>query len=246
LLDNKILKSSCDNLEAALKKDGKSDIDANELYMELNFIQDFMPKENMGTIEILKFLKRHDSFPNTSILYRILLTIQVFQTQVGIKFPYTSIDMILFQTQVLHLQNKAYDLCINLIICMFLIHCNVCCIAIYSIISINIGPILAFGTGPQILSVGASAKRSRSMACSKAGGGGMLQVKRSRSTVCSGVGGSDVLRVKWSRSTACSRAGGGNVLRAKRSRSRAHSVGGGVLRVLAASKTSSARVVKIC
>jgi hypothetical protein len=66
LLDNKRLKSSCDNLEASLKKDLKYDIDANELYMELKFIQDFMPKENMGPIEILKFLKRHDSFPNTS------------------------------------------------------------------------------------------------------------------------------------------------------------------------------------
>jgi hypothetical protein len=79
-LDNKSLKSSCNNLEAALKKDRKSDIDANELYMELKFIQDFMPKENMGPIEILKFLKRHDSFPNTSIAYRILMIIQVFQT----------------------------------------------------------------------------------------------------------------------------------------------------------------------
>jgi hypothetical protein len=79
-LDNKSLKSSCNNLEAALKKDRKSDIDANELYMELKFIQDFMPKENMGPIEILKFLKQHDSFPNTSIAYRILMIIQVFQT----------------------------------------------------------------------------------------------------------------------------------------------------------------------
>jgi hypothetical protein len=92
--------------------------------MELKFIQDFMLKENMGHIEILKFLKRHDSFPNTSIAYRILLTIQVFQTQVGIKFPNTSIpntsiDMIPFQTQVFHPQNEAYDLCINLIIGMF-------------------------------------------------------------------------------------------------------------------------------
>jgi hypothetical protein len=82
LLDNESLKSSRDNLEAALKKDRKSDIDANELYMELKFIQDFMPKENMRPIEILKFLKRHDSFPNTSIAYRILLIIKVFQTQV--------------------------------------------------------------------------------------------------------------------------------------------------------------------
>jgi hypothetical protein len=36
-----------------------------------------MPKENMGPIEILKFLKRHDSFLNASIAYRILLTISV-------------------------------------------------------------------------------------------------------------------------------------------------------------------------
>jgi hypothetical protein len=57
LLENKSLKSSCDNLEAAIKKDGKSDIDANELYMELKFIQDFISKENMGPTEILKFLK---------------------------------------------------------------------------------------------------------------------------------------------------------------------------------------------
>jgi len=76
-LDNKSLQSSCDNLEAALKKDGKSDIDANELYMELKFLQDFMPKENMGPVEFLKFLKRHDSFPNASIAYRVLLTIPV-------------------------------------------------------------------------------------------------------------------------------------------------------------------------
>jgi hypothetical protein len=90
----------------------------------------------------------------------------------------------------------------------------------YSIISINIGPILAFGTGPQILPAGALAKRSRSPVCSGAGGGGMLQAKRSRSTVCSRTGGGGILRAKQSRSTACSEAGGGDVLWVKRSRSR--------------------------
>jgi hypothetical protein len=199
--------------------------------MELKFIQDFMPKENMGPNEILKFLKRRDSFPNTSIAYRILLTIQVFQTQVGIKFPNTSIGMLLFQTQVLHPQNEAYDFGINLIIGMFLIHCNVCSIAMYSIININIGPILAFGTGPRILLAGASAKRLRSTARSGAGGGGVLRPKQSRSTTCSRAGGDGVLRVKWSRSTACSGAGGGDVLWAKRSSGvkGTRSVGGGVL-----------------
>ena len=74
-LDSNNLKSSCDNLEAVLKRDGKSDIDANELYTELRFLQDFIPRENMGPLEILKFLKRHDCFPNAAIAYRILLTI---------------------------------------------------------------------------------------------------------------------------------------------------------------------------
>jgi hypothetical protein len=76
-LDNKDLKSSWDNLETDLKRDGKSDVDANELYMELKFLQEFMPKENMGPAKILKFIKRHESFPNASIGYRVLLTILV-------------------------------------------------------------------------------------------------------------------------------------------------------------------------
>ncbi|XP_066398375.1 uncharacterized protein [Miscanthus floridulus] len=76
-LDDTSLKSSCDNLGAVLTKDGKSDVDANELYVELKFLQDFIPKENIGPVEILKFLKRHDCFPNASIAYRVLLTIPV-------------------------------------------------------------------------------------------------------------------------------------------------------------------------
>ena len=31
----------------------------------------------MGPVEILKFLKRHDCFPNATIAYRVLLTIPV-------------------------------------------------------------------------------------------------------------------------------------------------------------------------
>ncbi|XP_066330541.1 uncharacterized protein [Miscanthus floridulus] len=76
-LDNQSLKSSCDNLEAVLKKDEKSDIDAKGLYMELKFLQDFIPEERMGPVEILRFLKEHGCFPNATIAYRVLLTIPV-------------------------------------------------------------------------------------------------------------------------------------------------------------------------
>ena len=37
-LDHQSLKSSCENLEAALSKDGKSNIYANDLYVELKFL----------------------------------------------------------------------------------------------------------------------------------------------------------------------------------------------------------------
>nr|AWA44684.1 hypothetical protein SS27B03_000004 [Saccharum spontaneum] len=83
-IDDQGLKSSCDTLEDVLKKDGKSDIDAKELYMELKFVPEFIPKERMGPIEILQFpieilqfLKEHGCFPNATIAYRVLLTIPV-------------------------------------------------------------------------------------------------------------------------------------------------------------------------
>lgn len=76
-LDNKSLKCCCHHLGAALKRDGQSDIDADDLYVELIFLQDFIPQENKGPIEILNFLKRHACFPNATIAYRILLTIPV-------------------------------------------------------------------------------------------------------------------------------------------------------------------------
>jgi len=43
----------------------------------LRILRDFFPREDMGAIEILKFLKRHDCFPNAIIAYRVMLTIPV-------------------------------------------------------------------------------------------------------------------------------------------------------------------------
>jgi hypothetical protein len=45
--------------------------------MELKFLREFIPKERMGHIEILRFLKEHGCFPNVAIAYRVLLTIHV-------------------------------------------------------------------------------------------------------------------------------------------------------------------------
>jgi hypothetical protein len=64
-----LTKSCCDHLGAALKRDGQSDIDADDLYVELIFLQDFIPQENKGPVEILIFLKRHECFPNATIAF---------------------------------------------------------------------------------------------------------------------------------------------------------------------------------
>jgi hypothetical protein len=71
------LKSCCCHLESSLRRERQSDIDANDLYMELGFLQDFIPQENMDPVGILDFLKQHDYFPNAAIAYRVLLTIPV-------------------------------------------------------------------------------------------------------------------------------------------------------------------------
>ena len=76
-LDEKSLKYSCSVLEAALRSGGKSDINGSEIYVELNLLKSFIPNDNMGPVDILKFLKRLDCFPNATIAYRILLTIPV-------------------------------------------------------------------------------------------------------------------------------------------------------------------------
>jgi hypothetical protein len=44
---------SYENLEAALTKDEQSDINANDLYVELKFVREFIPKKNLWGL--LKF-----------------------------------------------------------------------------------------------------------------------------------------------------------------------------------------------
>ncbi|GJS04872.1 zinc finger MYM-type protein 1-like protein [Tanacetum coccineum] len=76
-LDDNTLKSHCSHLEAALKNNEQSDVDANDLFVELRLLNNYLPKKNMGPFDILNFLKEHDVFPNAMIAYRVLLTILV-------------------------------------------------------------------------------------------------------------------------------------------------------------------------
>ena len=76
-LDNTCLKSCCSHFEKTLKHNEQYDIDGNELYVELKLLREILPRKKMRAIDILKFLKGVDYFPNTIIAYRILLTIPV-------------------------------------------------------------------------------------------------------------------------------------------------------------------------
>ncbi|KAL6277249.1 hypothetical protein ACE6H2_020850 [Prunus campanulata] len=82
-LDENELRSSCVNLEIALKHDNDTDIDARDLESELQVLQGMLPSEAIETdkpwtsIKILEFVKSVDMFPNVMVAYRILLTIPV-------------------------------------------------------------------------------------------------------------------------------------------------------------------------
>uniref|UniRef100_A0A0D3BX91 HAT C-terminal dimerisation domain-containing protein n=1 Tax=Brassica oleracea var. oleracea TaxID=109376 RepID=A0A0D3BX91_BRAOL len=73
-----ILKSKCSNLEAFLKHGADSDIDGNDLFMEIKIFREVLPKIFKKNVEVLDYLKRmKDSYPSIWIAYRIMLTIPV-------------------------------------------------------------------------------------------------------------------------------------------------------------------------
>ena len=76
-LDDMSLKNSCVHFENVLKHNGQSDIDGNELFVELKLLREILPSDITGAIDILKFLKGLHCYPNVTIAYRILLTIPV-------------------------------------------------------------------------------------------------------------------------------------------------------------------------
>ncbi|VYS59088.1 unnamed protein product [Arabidopsis thaliana] len=82
------LRTSCMKLEASLKHDVHSDVDGEDLFMELKLLKDVLPKEIIKPVEVLDFLKRMDGcYPNTWITYRILLTIPVSIASAERTFP---------------------------------------------------------------------------------------------------------------------------------------------------------------
>ena len=76
-LDNDSLQKYCLKLESFLKHDVYYDIDGLDLFSELKVLKEILQIKDYTPIDILNYIKRLDSFPNTCIAYRILLTILV-------------------------------------------------------------------------------------------------------------------------------------------------------------------------
>ncbi|XP_071728461.1 uncharacterized protein [Rutidosis leptorrhynchoides] len=82
-LDHDLLNKCCLNLEVALTYNKDSDIDGNDLFRELEYLQSMLPnvayegERPWTSIQIMEFAKKIDMFPNVLLAYKILLTIPV-------------------------------------------------------------------------------------------------------------------------------------------------------------------------
>ncbi|XP_039050204.1 uncharacterized protein LOC120191298 [Hibiscus syriacus] len=76
-MDDIKLQSCCSHFENALRRGEFSDCHGNDLFTELKSLREMLPKEMMGAMDILRFLKRFNCFPNVTIAYRILFNIPV-------------------------------------------------------------------------------------------------------------------------------------------------------------------------
>ena len=76
-LDDDSLQKYYLKLQYFLKHDVYYDIDGLDLFSELKVFKEILQIKDYTPIDILNYIKRLDSFPNTCIAYRILLIIPV-------------------------------------------------------------------------------------------------------------------------------------------------------------------------
>jgi NADH:ubiquinone oxidoreductase subunit K len=83
--DNKLI-GCCVKFHSNFSHDNSSYVDVDDLFSELKVIQFTLSTEIMSTIDILKFIKDTDYYPNVSITYRVLLTMHVIVASAEISF----------------------------------------------------------------------------------------------------------------------------------------------------------------
>ncbi|XP_076894309.1 uncharacterized protein LOC143546541 [Bidens hawaiensis] len=79
-LDETKLKSCCYTLQESLKHGDESDVDADELYLELKLFETFLSSDIVTPLDALNNVVQHGFFPNVVNVYRVLLTIPVTVT----------------------------------------------------------------------------------------------------------------------------------------------------------------------
>lgn len=76
-LDETELRRCCINFATTFSHNDACDVDSDELFTELKFLQMSLPNKMMSAVEILEFRNVIDCFPNVWIAYRILLTVPI-------------------------------------------------------------------------------------------------------------------------------------------------------------------------
>ena len=106
-------KKNCLNLECFLTRETYSNIDGLDLFSELKVLKEVLQINEKSPINVLKYIKRLESFPNTCIAFRILLTIPVTIASAERSFP--KLKLIKFYLRSTMSQEKLNGLTILLI-----------------------------------------------------------------------------------------------------------------------------------
>ncbi len=67
------MKECCVKFHSTFSHGDLSDIDVNDLFSELKVLQCTLPNETMNALDILKFVKLADCYPNVAIAYKDLI-----------------------------------------------------------------------------------------------------------------------------------------------------------------------------
>ena len=71
------MKKNCLNLECFLTHETYSDIDGLDLFSKLKVLKEILQINENSSINVLNYIKRLESFPDTCIAFKILLTIHI-------------------------------------------------------------------------------------------------------------------------------------------------------------------------
>ena len=80
------MKNNCLNLECFLTHETYSNINGLDLFLEVKVLKVVLQINENSPINVLNYIKRLESFPNTCIAFRILLTIPVTVASAGSSF----------------------------------------------------------------------------------------------------------------------------------------------------------------